>query len=102
MRSRTTAVALLAVTIAVAGCDSSDGGTPTPSTPSTPTAAATAMLASNVDVVVRPPASSMTAQQRQILAAYSEFITAHYRFYLGLTRFDGQGRCEVVRLPARP
>jgi putative SOS response-associated peptidase YedK len=21
---------------------------------------------------------------------------------LGLTRFDGQGRCEVVRLPARP
>lgn len=73
---------LLTAALAVSGCDSTGvkaGSSPT--APGTPTAAPTVMLASNSDVTITPPPGTLSTQQRQVFIAYSEFVTAHYRFY---------------------
>ena len=82
MRRAVAVLGVLAATVAVAGCDSTDGQkTPPPSTSSTPTGAPTVTLASNTDVTVKKPPGSLSAQQQQVLTTYSEFVSAHYRFY---------------------
>jgi hypothetical protein len=71
---------LLATTLAVAACDSTNSENP-PSPSPMPTAAPTITVASNSDVKIKPPRGSLSAQQRQVFDVFSEFISAHYRFY---------------------
>ncbi|MFB6721207.1 hypothetical protein ACFCV3_13640 [Kribbella sp. NPDC056345] len=68
--------------VAAAGCDSTAGRKqPSPSMSTKPTAAPTVLVPTNTDVTVKPPAGSLTAPQREVLAVYEEYIAAEYRFY---------------------
>ncbi|MEV5967180.1 hypothetical protein AB0L70_35750 [Kribbella sp. NPDC051952] len=81
MRSRLLAAGVLVTALAVVGCDPGSSTKKPTTTPPSPTEAPTAMLASNVDVIIRPPRGQLSPQQQQILAVYSKLINARYRFY---------------------
>ena len=80
MRRQLVLASLLATAVALAGCDAGDSTKDSTTSPPTPTQAPTAMLASNIDVTIEPPHDNLSTEQRQLLAVYSKFIKAQYRF----------------------
>jgi hypothetical protein len=73
----------IAIALAVSACDSNTGGpSPAPPTPvSTPSATPTAVVPSTVTVTIRPAKGPLSAREQQVMAAFTEFVTAQHRFY---------------------
>lgn len=72
----------LAVAVFATGCDPGTAGSghTTQPTTSSPSAPPTAIVKSAVTVTIRPPKTKLSTGQQELLAAFSEYIAARYRF----------------------